>query len=207
MFPLGSVLLPSAILPLHIFEPRYVALVHDCLNDDIHEFGVVLIERGSEVGGGEVRRDVGVVARLRQVSEAGPGRYGVVAIGTRRIRINAWLPDDPYPVADVDDWHDDEEDVPAELIDDVRDRTRRANFWAVQLGDLHVAPDDTVNVDPLVASYQLVIISPLGPHDQYTLLCCSGPASRLTRLAEMLDDLLVIQQLRINDEELNPPRA
>ena len=54
MFPLGTVLLPGAVLPLHVFEPRYRQLVQDCLAGE-PEFGVVLIERGSEVGGGDQR--------------------------------------------------------------------------------------------------------------------------------------------------------
>ncbi|MET1002223.1 MAG: LON peptidase substrate-binding domain-containing protein, partial [Acidimicrobiia bacterium] len=51
MFPLGSVLFPHALLPLHVFEPRYRVMMRHCLEGD-KEFGVVLIERGSEVGGG-----------------------------------------------------------------------------------------------------------------------------------------------------------
>ena len=63
MFPLGTVLFPSVFLPLHVFEPRYQELTRDCLAGD-NEFGVVLIERGSEVGGGDARFDVGTVARI-----------------------------------------------------------------------------------------------------------------------------------------------
>ena len=55
MFPLGSVLLPGAMLPLHVFEPRYRRLVQDCVAEASHEFGVALIERGFEVGGGDFR--------------------------------------------------------------------------------------------------------------------------------------------------------
>src|SRR6478672_4324189 len=73
MFPLGTVLLPFAHLPLHIFEPRYRALVKDCLAGD-GEFGVVLIERGHEVGGGDVRFGVGTVARIVQTAELPDGR-------------------------------------------------------------------------------------------------------------------------------------
>ena len=75
MFPLGTVLFPGAVLPLHVFEPRYRALVRDCLAGD-REFGVVLIERGSEVGGGDVRVEVGTVARIVQVAEPPDGRVG-----------------------------------------------------------------------------------------------------------------------------------
>src|SRR4051794_29363897 len=101
MFPLGSVLLPGAVLPLHVFEPRYRTLVDACLAADEHEFGVVLIDRGHEVGGGDVRRRAGTVARMMQVAELEAGRYAVVAVGTRRIRVERWLDDDPYPRADV----------------------------------------------------------------------------------------------------------
>ncbi len=58
MFPLGTVLFPYALLPLHVFEPRYRVMIRHVMDSD-HEFGVVLIERGSEVGGGDVRFDIG----------------------------------------------------------------------------------------------------------------------------------------------------
>ena len=55
MFPLGTVLLPGGLLPLHVFEPRYRQLVADLLADDVNEpeFGVTMIERGKDTGGGE----------------------------------------------------------------------------------------------------------------------------------------------------------
>ena len=105
MFPLGGVLFPSMVLPLHVFEPRYRALVRDCLDGD-GEFGVVLIERGSEVGGDDVRTDVGTMAHILQAEELDDGRWVVAAVGTRRLRVRSWLPDDPYPRAAVDDWPD-----------------------------------------------------------------------------------------------------
>ena len=58
MFPLGTVLLPGGILPLHVFEDRYRELTEYCLGNQT-SFGVVLIERGHEVGGGDVRASVG----------------------------------------------------------------------------------------------------------------------------------------------------
>ena len=129
MFPLGSVLLPGAVLPLHVFEARYRKLVIDCLADDTGdpEFGVTLIERGWEVGGGDERASVGTVARMVRVEALDGGRYAVVAVGTRRIRVNAWLPDDPYPVADVDDWPDADPDEPwlADRVATMTGRRRR----------------------------------------------------------------------------------
>src|SRR5664279_5050613 len=105
MFPLLTVLFPGAGLPLHVFEDRYRSLMADCLEQD-GEFGVVLIARGSEVGGGDQRVDVGTVARIANVAELDDGRMLVVATGVRRVRVAEWLPDDPYPRAVVADLPD-----------------------------------------------------------------------------------------------------
>ncbi len=69
---------------------------------------MVLIERGSEVGGGDVRSDVGTVARIVEAQELPDGRWALLTVGARRLRVEPWLPDDPYPLADVDDWPDPE---------------------------------------------------------------------------------------------------
>ena len=98
MFPLGTVLLPSGVLPLHVFEPRYRRLAEDCL-EGVPEFGVVLIERGSEVGGGDQRTAVGTVARIVEAATFDDGRYALGTVGVRRIRVVRWLEDDPYPRA------------------------------------------------------------------------------------------------------------
>ena len=100
MFPLGSVLVPSMLLPLHIFEPRYRALIRDVLDSD-GEFGVVMIERGSEVGGDDVRAGVGCVARVLEAEEQPDGRWIVMAVGTAVVDVQSWSADDPYPRAVV----------------------------------------------------------------------------------------------------------
>jgi Lon protease-like protein len=94
MFPLGVVLFPGMALPLHIFEARYREMIQDCLRHG-QEFGVVLIERGSEVGGGDQRSDVGTVAHITEAAQLPDGRWALLAVGTRRIRVQTWLPDDP----------------------------------------------------------------------------------------------------------------
>ena len=116
MFPLGTVLLPGMVLPLHVFEHRYRTLVSDCLAGE-PEFGVVLIERGHEVGGGDVRRDVGTVARILGVSAVEDGRSALVTVGTRRIRVEQWLADEPYPRADVEEWPDVDDGGEAPAVD------------------------------------------------------------------------------------------
>ncbi len=202
MFPLGSVLLPGSVLPLHVFEPRYRQLVLDCVEAPDHEFGVTLIERGSEVGGGDQRTAVGTIAQLVQVAEIGDGRYAVVAVGTRRIRVNAWLPDDPYPLADVDEWPDDLAADTAEaaaLLVAVTQRVRRSCALARELGDSVGDPSQEISDDLLTASYHLIGLAPIGEADSYRLLCAAGPLARLRQLDEMLDDVEILLQYRLGD--------
>ena len=202
MFPLGTVLLPGAVLPLHVFEPRYRQLVVDCLADDDGdpEFGVTLIERGSEVGGGDQRTAVGVVARMVRVEALDGGRYAIVTVGTRRIRVNAWLPDDPYPLADVDEWPDEDADEPGldARVAELTERLASVLRLAVDLGDIPAEGADVSSVarDPLVASYHLAALAPIGPADRYRLLCAPSPAARLDLLATSLDDVEAMLRFR-----------
>lgn len=201
MFPLGSVLLPGGVLPLHVFEPRYRAMVQECLARTDHEFGVVLIERGFEVGGGDFRCMAGTVARMVQVAVLEDGGYALVTIGTRRIRVNGWLPDDPYPLADVDDWPDEDDAVsPDELAARIAatwGRVRRVNAMAAELGDEHADATAQIADDPLVASYHLSALAPLGPADQQRLLTARGPSERIDLLEAALDDAEALQQFRL----------
>ena len=100
MFPLGTVLLPGQPLPLQVFEPRYLTMLRDVAAGD-GRFGVVLIERGFEVGGGDQRFAIGCVASIEQVRPMGGGRVGLLARGQERIEVVDWLSDDPYPRAEV----------------------------------------------------------------------------------------------------------
>ena len=101
MFPLGSVLFPSMPLTLRIFEERYLKLLGDLMSAENPEFGVVGIARGAEVGGGEGRMSIGTIASVADVGATGEF-LGLEAVGTQRFRVSAWLPDDPYPIADID---------------------------------------------------------------------------------------------------------
>ena len=200
MFPLGTVLFPGAVLPLHVFEPRYREMVRQCLDTTEHEFGVVLIERGTEVGGGDVRSRFGTVARMLQVAEMDDGRYAIVTVGTRRIRVNAWVPDDPYPLADVDDWPDVDNDGPEleQRVHTVAARVRRINALASELGDPHADATTEISEDPLVASYHLAALAPIGPADQQRLLAAAGPRERVDMLDATLDDIEAMMQFRLH---------
>ena len=197
MFPLGNVLVPHALLPLHLFEERYRVMIRDVLDGD-REFGVVLIERGTEVGGGDVRGDLGTVARVLEAEEFDDGRWAVISAGTRRLRVVEWLADDPYPRAVVEHLED---GVPGpdahELVEQVRGRLARVLARANELGD-DVAPATTeIAEDPLVASYHATTLAPIGPFDAQRLLAIDDPEERLAELLTVFDDIEQDLELRL----------
>jgi Lon protease-like protein len=198
MFPLGTVLLPGVVLPLHVFEPRYQELVRDCLETIEHEFGVVLIDRGSEVGGGDSRSDVGVVAKMLQVAALDGGRFALVTVGTRRIRVVTWLDDDPYPRAQVEDWPDEAgHAVTEDRIATTAAHARRCAGLAVEMGDQTNVPQCELTGDPSFDSFALAAISPFGPADQFAALCAADPLARLDLIDRLLGDVEAGLQFRL----------
>lgn len=189
MFPLGTALLPGAVLPLHVFEPRYQQLVRDCLEAEAHEFGVVLIDRGAEVGGGDSRLDIGVVARMLQVAAIGDERFALVTVGTRRIRVTDWLPDEPYPRAEVEDWPDADVDVSADRLAASVTRAKQCAGLAVEIGDRSNVPEVDLTGDASFDTFVVATIAPFGPADQYAVLRAPDPLSRLELIDRLLDDV------------------
>lgn len=198
MFPLGTVLLPGMVLPLHVFEPRYRQMLTDVLEDG-RRFGVVLIERGHEVGGDDSRTSVGTMAEIVRAEEFDDGRWVVIAVGTDRIRVERWLEDAPYPRAEISLWPDDDENVDASLLSEVGDRLERVLALSSELGE--DVPDLDFDTTPLTASFQAVILSPLGPQDTQDLLAQPDGRERLTRLADMLDEREDILRFRLGGAE------
>jgi Lon protease-like protein len=170
MFPLGSVLFPHMPLQLRVFESRYVVMLAEILEDEPAEFGVVLIERGQEVGGGEHRFTTGTVARILQL-EGAEGFIAVVAQGERRIEVEDWLDDEPFPQASIRELP---ELAWSESLQPLRDRAehevRRALALASEFADMPWASSVEVSDDPVEAAWQLAAIAPLGPVDQMELL-------------------------------------
>ncbi len=192
MFPLGSVLFPGMPLTLHVFEPRYRALVAACVagveRGESPEFGVVLIERGTEVGGGDQRFAVGTVARLTQVAELPDGRYATMAVGTRRLAVQAWLGEDPYPRAEVEALGEAHFDpgLDGPLLQRAEEQVRRCLVLKHQLEEPAFPADVELDADPAAAAWQLAAIAPVGELDQLALLgspSCTELLSHLHGLA------------------------
>jgi len=188
MFPLGTVLLPAMPFALRVFEPRYLKMVGDLLETDYPEFGIVLIERGAEVGGGDQRFELGTLARITEI-EAPEGHLVVTGQGTRRFRVNAWLDDDPYPQADIEylDVLSDQQGLGLRLDgleQEVRDTLALAHDY-----DMGAWPVETaVAEEPVARLWQLAGISPLSDIDHYVLLGCDTTDELFERLQEMTRD-------------------
>lgn len=170
MFPLGTVLMPAMPLSLRIFEERYLKLLGDLMLEENPEFGVVLIERGPEVGGGEKRLEIGTLASVTDIGTLDQF-YGLESIGTQRFRVNAWLPDDPYPMADIDFLPDliwDDTLMPARVH--LEHKVRNLLAFASEFGDLPYGPETELSDNPIDACWQLGGMLPVGGLDQIDLL-------------------------------------
>lgn len=188
MFPLGTVLFPSMLLPLRIFEPRYQAMIRDCLESD-RRFGVVLIERGHEVGGGDQRCDVGCAASVVSAQRHGDGQWLLMALGTNRIRVLEWLEDDPYPQAMVEPWCTlGVTESSTGGFDDVVALFRRVLALAAELDEWSVPFAVELSDDPLVALYQMCAAAPFGAFDRQSLLQCVDSAALASLLGALLAD-------------------
>lgn len=201
MFPLGTPLLPGAALPLNVFELRYLMMMDDCRAATTPEFGVVLIERGSEVGGGDERTAVGCVARIVRMLEHEDGRRSVLAVGDRRFRVERWLDDDPYPVAMVDDWPDESDDVNEFVAADLAQRLAVFIELVARATDRPgpvVEPD--LDETPSEFVCRVASILPFGPSDRQSILAAPDVAERYERVAVALDDLIAVTRFRLADE-------
>lgn len=199
MFPLGSVVFPYTAVPLRVFEPRYQEMLDDVLASD-RRFGSVLIERGPEVGGGDQRFDVGSLVTVSGVSRLPEEDHRLVVVtGSARIRVDSWHPDDPYPVADVELFPDDDEEVAPGLVDGVRARIRTVLALASELGADTGPITAELSDDPVTASYQAAALTPVTALDAHRLLTAAGPASRLLACIEMLEESSTVLRRRLEE--------
>ncbi len=179
--------MPAMPLNLRIFEERYLKLLGDLLGEETPEFGVVLIERGQEVGGGEKRMGVGTIASVNEIGTTDEF-YGLQSVGSRRFRVNAWLPDDPYPVADIDFLPDliwDDNLMPARVH--LETKVRRLLAFASEFGDLQYGADVQFSDDPMEACWQLAGVLPVGQLDQLDLLQSQSAEDLIAQTNEIVN--------------------
>lgn len=193
LFPLGTVLMPGASLPLHVFEPRYRQLTVDLVTGTIpdKEFGVIAVREGwtADDDGMAGMHDVGCTAELREVRRLPDGRYDIVTRGARRFRLVEldteskqylmgtveFLPDaDPAPVA---------ADLTRMLTASARHAHRRYCATAWKSGDWSEPDND---VEPATLPHVLAADCLLSMADRQKLLEQTSPTERLRMVRVML---------------------
>jgi Lon protease-like protein len=165
LFPLGSVLYPGLVLPLHIFEDRYRQLMADLLaGPEPRQFGVIAIRHGRETGidGVSALYDVGCTAELRQVERYDDGRFDLITVGQQRFRLRGLGEPDPYFTGDVELMPDDagDEDEAALTVPVVQQAFRSYLEVLTERGGAQITvpelPDEPVLLSFLVAAAVVV---------------------------------------------------
>lgn len=185
LFPLGTVLFPGALIPLHVFEERYRQMVRDLLAepDDQRAFGVLAIRQGREVGSAGVQalHPVGCVARLRRVEPYDDGRFDIVGTGVQRFRLVGVDESLPYLQGEVELLEDPLGDPAEDLVLAVRSLLAR---YRASLG---AGPDtDDRTTDPTVLSYAVGADTVLDLAEKQRLLEMPSVADRLGLAARLL---------------------
>jgi hypothetical protein len=205
LFPLGTVLLPGATLPLHIFEPRYRQLTIDLVTGAVpdREFGVVAVREGwaPDDDGLAGLHAVGCTAVLRDVRQLPDGRFDIVTQGARRFRlIDLDTESKPYLVGSVEPLPDDpaDDETVGELIRVLsaaaRDAHRRYCTAAWKAGEW-AEPDPDVEPGTLPHILVADCLLPLG--DRQRLLELTSPVERLRLVRSLLArEASLLSQLR-----------
>jgi Lon protease-like protein len=165
LFPLGTVLFPGLLLPLHIFEDRYRQLVRDLeAGPEPRRFGVVAIRHGRETGvdGIQALHEIGCTATLRQVQPLEDGRYDMVTVGTQRFRLASLDDSGPYLQGQVDLLTEEtgDEAVAAQAMRAVREGFRAYLSALAERGVTQISapelPGDPVTLSYLVAASMII---------------------------------------------------
>jgi Lon protease-like protein len=172
LFPLGIVLLPTELVPLHIFEPRYRELIGECLDEE-REFGLVLADDDGI-------RDVGTRAAVTEVLERfDDGRLNVVVEGRDRFRISELTAGRSFQTAEVEPVED-EPDPPE------GDEVERALTLFGQLVELTGTEIEAPEPSVPQLSYAVAARFEFVPTLKQELLQETSERRRLRRLNELL---------------------
>jgi Lon protease-like protein len=214
LFPLGSVLFPGALMPLHIFEPRYRLLIRRCI-DRQRPFGIVLIRRGSEVDPSAEPYDVGTEAKIVAESALPDGRSYIVTRGERRFAVENLMPGvEPYLVGRVRYLDETEGDGALDRATTALDALGAYLLAVVAVTDdargERALADDLRGAPPRDLAYRIAGSLAVDAPQQQALLELETTSARLeaetrilNRETELLRDLLVRLRERGERPDLN----
>ncbi|MBW4981743.1 LON peptidase substrate-binding domain-containing protein [Mameliella sp. CS4] len=199
VFPLpGALLLPRARLPLHIFEPRYLAMLDDCLKTETRLIGMI---QPHQVPGREERglHRIGCAGRVTQFSETEDGRYMITLTGISRFRITREVEGfTPYRCCEVN-WDGFERDQQGAETDDCFERVRFLDlldrYFAAR--DLSADWDTLQQADDELLVNSLSMLLDFNPEDKQALLEAPSLSTRRETLVTLIE-----YSLRGGEEDL-----
>ena len=183
LFPLRTVLFPGAVLPLKIFEQRYLSLIRDCARDETG-FGVCLIREGEEAVSPVKPAQVGTYAQIVDWYTLEDGLLGVTTIGTDRFRTETvWREDNGLFVAEATLLPEPPEQLVPEAYSVLSDVLARfmEKVWANY-------PQSTPEnlQDASWVGYRLSELLPLAGIEKQHLLEMDDPVQRLQQLLDIM---------------------
>ena len=203
LFPLGVVLLPDMLLPLHIFEARYKQMISECLADD-KPFGIVFFD-------GQSVRTAGCLARITEILKRyDDGRMDIMTRGGERFVIRELIEERSYMEARVfffDDAversPDDQETVIAQTLELLEEMVETAiAFDPSDLGG---------HIDPRSFSFAIAALEGFSPAERQGFLEMTSPSERLRRCVQVLARLVARNRLTREIQQMiggngHPPR-
>lgn len=191
LFPLTTVLVPGLVMPLHIFEPRYRAMIAALLaepDESAREFGIVAVREGRDVhrDGHDAVYPVGTTVLLREAEELPDGRFDIVTTGHRRFRLQAMDLSAPLVRAQMEFLEDVTGPQDASLAAQVA--ARFVAYRQVLGGQVEAEVDDDTELpdDPTVLSYLVTAAMLLPTSERQELLAAASTTDRLRQARVLL---------------------
>jgi len=177
LFPLGLVLLPTELVPLHIFEERYKDLIGECLDDD-SEFGLVYADDAGI-------REIGTRARVAEVlTRFEDGRMNILVEGGERFRLRELTSGKSFQTGDITPIEDVDDSADASTVEQARalfDRLRELTSSEIEVPDADIPQ----------LSYVLAARVELAAEAKLELLAETSEKARLERVCELLEEAAV----------------
>jgi Lon protease-like protein len=174
LFPLGIVLLPEEVVPLHIFEERYKTMIGECLEEE-REFGIVWLAKGG-------LREVGCTAAIAQLLErAEDGRMNILVRGSRPFRLLRRVEDLAYPAGDIELLEDADEAAGAPADESAAEARERYADLVERLTD---SRPEAAGIAELGA-YGMAATIDFAPELKQELLEARSESERMRMVAEL----------------------
>ncbi len=200
LFPLNVVLFPGMILPLHIFEHRYREMIARCIDEKL-PFGVVLVEKGQEIGESVTPHTIGTVARIVRVERLDDGRMNITTVGAERFRVKQFHHTHSYLTGTVE--HYPVINASTKSAEDLAHKVRPRIMEYVEL--LAKANDsklqlDRLPEDPLTLTFLVGIALQVDNEYKQKLLALPGIPEMLAREQYLLSREILLLRHMINTQ-------